>query len=217
MEKIFHGEEVMATKQPAAILSTEGKDVTTVELAEDGIYKTTEKEIINPIEAALGDRGAVVLPLNGFTVTTDELSKKIFADIGNIFSKEADINFKVYFKTSDKDTKVKYSIDNSVFTPKPITRIGGNFEKKYLKQLDSILHNETDDLDESGILGLFLLYRAIDNGDVPIQIRSNTNQQLLSKIVSAMNHFFNENKTLIRSMYIMFNSNMDSRNKDREV
>jgi len=181
---------------------------------EEDIKEVPDVNKILVTESLVKVEDNVLTSLNSTLNTIDDVdsfSNRLNNNIKTIFQKEPDVTFKQYFNESIKVAKIVYNIDGTSFEPLPVSLIGGGFETKYDKQLNTLIFNDKDTMDENKLLEVLMMYNNINRNNYPICIRSTKYVRLLPRIVSSMNKFMNDNKSIIRSMYTMFNSNMETK------
>lgn len=142
---------------------------------------------------------------------------KLFNDIKDIFTNPATkVKYKVFF--SINSGKLNINIDNTIFAPNSIVCLSGkSFNKKYMEQLESYIFNNKDELDQDKVYFIIYIFSFINKKLTPIKITSNKYFSKISTIVSILNKFFNDNYSIIFSMYTMFNSLLDTHIENTQV
>ncbi|EKD89590.1 MAG: hypothetical protein ACD_33C00036G0001 [uncultured bacterium] len=142
-------------------------------------------------------------------------NKELFSDINDIFSKtkvsgnNAPANVR-YFRVSSG--KYVIDLDSNSFCPKVSTLLNPkNFDALYLKQLENMIFSESENIDQNSLLNLVYIYSLINTKKYPIKITSNKCNRYLPKITNILNTFFNDNIQIIKSIYTMFNSEIDTK------
>ena len=135
----------------------------------------------------------------------------IFEKIKESFLKEGvnnDIN-KTFFGC--KDAKYTFMIEKTILAPNASILISSrNFEEKYLNQLESYIFTNKENIDIEKLTVLCYLFSYINKNMLPICVKSNQYKRLLPKITYTLNKFYNKNYSVIKSIYIMFNSLKDT-------
>lgn len=185
-------------------------DSLVVETIADQVYDSLVVKPLSERDGEITDLEPIVEPQESSVSEVKVLDDKLVGDINEMFSKEPDLRFKAIFKSSSKDCKFSYSVDKTIFEPNKFTMVGGGFEEKYMNQLKSMLFNDDKKIDEGKLMELLYIYNHINKGHVPICLKSKKYVSMLTKIVNVVNRFFNENNGVIRGVYTMFNSHMDT-------
>lgn len=102
--------------------------------------------------------------------------------------------------------KLAFALEG-VLIPTPVVLLSGkNFETKYLRQLESFIFNNNDELDPEKLIHLIMLTTYVKMGNLPIQIICTKYPKHKERIVNAMNTFFTKNYNVLSSMCDMFTS-----------
>lgn len=187
MGKLFEGEEIGGGS---------------VNIERVGVLEQAKVEYVAS-QASAGLPAALVEPKK------EKFTDAMFDSVREIMSQAPDLSPQVYFKGNATGTKAVYSLDDSSLGPNPNTMFGPGFDAKYAKQLAHVLTGEG--LNEAQMMELISLYALVSKKQYPIQLKSRKYIRLLPKIVVALNGFFNEYRTVLRSMYTMFSSNMQAK------
>jgi len=152
---------------------------------------------INRAREQLGDSGGAVVLGAG--------NDQLFKNIKDIFtSPEAKPKTKNFF-TQGKGVTA-FNIDNSIFSPTPVTCLAGKrFEDKYVQQLESYIFNNKDELDPDKLIALIYIVGIVHKGHTPITIVTGKYRHLLPKIIAGLNKYFAKNYSTLFSIYTMFN------------
>jgi len=115
-------------------------------------------------------------------------------------------------------SKYIYNIDNTIFSPNTLVMLSGKrFEEKYLKQLESIIFTDKEELNTDQLFALVYLFSFINKKQYPIKITSSKFIRMLPKIVGTLNKFFSANHSVIYSIYKMMNSITDTEKETAEA
>lgn len=113
----------------------------------------------------------------------------------------------VYFKLGCKHT---VNIDKSGLIPSNLVFLSGSrFESIYMKELESILYSGNNKLNTDKLLGLIYLYDMIKAGKYPTTLITSKYKKFNGYINRTLNAFMNNNLPVIKSMYGMFNSEVE--------
>jgi len=177
------------------------------------------KEEINiNISTSLNAKEENLEKINQNVVNTS-IENTIFEKIKETFIKEnvnmnTSIN-KKYF--SCKNAKYTFMIEKTILAPNASILISfSNFEEKYLNQLESYIFTNKEDINVEKLIVLCYLFSFINRNMIPICIKSNQYKKLLPKIIYTLNQFYNKNYSIIKSIYIMFNSLKDTKKEAGE-
>lgn len=111
---------------------------------------------------------------------------------------------KAYFTTGK--AKYKMDLDHSGLAPSGVTMLSyKSFEVNYLKQLNSVIYNEKDELDPDKLIRLIQMVSHLKDPKDLIQIKSGKFSRTLPLIVKCLNEFFRKNHSVIYGMEQMFN------------
>lgn len=103
--------------------------------------------------------------------------------------------------------KVKFDIDKTILEPSVATVLSGkNFEKAYVRQLNSIVYTNDEELNIVSLTQLVSLYEIIEKGLYPINLVSAKHKRKIVPIIVALNAFFNTNNQVISGIYRMMSS-----------
>jgi len=187
-----------------------GEEVGGLRMAPVGVLEQAKMEYVaSEASAGLPD---MVAPTQVPVAVPESFQDKMFDSVREIMSQVPDLSVQVYFKAQANGTKAVYSLDDSSIGPNANTMVGPGFDSKYAKQLGKILTGEG--LNEGQMMELISLYSLISKKQYPVQLKSRKYIRLLPKIVVALNAFFNDYRTVLRSMYTMFSSNMQAKSEE---
>lgn len=135
---------------------------------------------------------------------------QLYNSIKNIFTENKQVVREDIYFTPAKGV-IEYKLDNSMFCPSPVVLLQPRqFEKNYLKQLESIIYSTKEDIDVDKLLPLLILFSYVNKKNYPIRIVSSKYKSLLTKVCSVLNNFLNKNYSVIYTMYTTFNSIKDT-------
>lgn len=98
-----------------------------------------------------------------------------------------------------------FNIDKSPLSPLRTAMVGqGTFEDRYLKQLNSFLHTDKNELNPDNLIPLLILVEMLNKGNNTIHVKTGKYKQLAGKITNCMNIFFEENEQILEAMFGMF-------------
>lgn len=115
-------------------------------------------------------------------------------------------------------SKYIYNIDNTIFSPNTLVMLSGKrFDEKYLKQLESIIFTDKEELNTDQLFSLVYLFSFINKKQYPIKITSSKFIRMLPNVVNGLNFFFNKNYSVVYSIYTMFTSIKDTEKEAAEA
>lgn len=113
------------------------------------------------------------------------------------------LDTQVVYVTSGKG-KYHYEVTGTSLQPSAVSLIGGNFETKYRKQLDSIIFSKLDNIDPDHLVPLLFLIDAKEKKSLPVKVSYQKYQKYSQRIAKVINSFLNDNVYVLHGIYDMF-------------
>lgn len=113
-----------------------------------------------------------------------------------------------YFTTAK--SQYQYNLSDSSLAPNTKTLLKiKQFDKHYIAQLESIIYNVSEK-NFHELIDLLYLYREIGLNHYPIRITYERYPKLIERITYLLNHFFQKEELLLKSLYEMINSQVET-------
>ena len=179
----------------------------------NSLYKKDEEIVIkakinnDQVDGELTVETPIVESLSPVTVVNND---ELYDSIKKIFNEGENIKKESVYFNAFKGVH-KFDLDGTIFQPSSIVLLQPRrFEELYLKQLESFVYSNKEEVDTSKLFPIIYLFSMINKNNYPIRIVTGNYSKLLPKVCNILNSFFNKNYSVIYSIYTMFNTIKDT-------